>query len=196
MNEMSRRLKAVCVFCASSNAVAGEFKEVARELGRLLGERGLELIYGGAAIGLMGEVARGVHEKGGRVVGVLPHFFMKKGIRYDEADELVVTRDMRERKGIMDGRADAFIVLPGGVGTLEEAVEIFSLIQLKQTMKPLVFINTCNFYDGLFSLFRHMVEQKFARQETLEMYAVEPGPREALAFIEAFRPPEIHSKWL
>ena len=147
-------------------------------------------------IGLMGAVARGVHDKGGKVTGVLPKFFKKKEIEYGEADELIVTRDMRERKAIMYERSDAFIVLPGGVGTLEEAMEIFSLIQLKQTLKPLVFINTEGFYDGIVRHFEKLVELKFAKEETLKMYALVESPEEAMEFIENFRSPEVHSKWI
>jgi len=144
----------------------------------------------------MGAVARGVHEKEGKVTGVLPKFFKKVEIEYGEADELIVTRTMRERKAIMDERSDAFIVLPGGVGTLEEAMEIFSLIQLRQTLKPLVFINTEGFYDGIIRHFEKLVDLKFAKEETLKMYALVESPEEAMEFIENFRPPEVHSKWI
>jgi uncharacterized protein (TIGR00730 family) len=184
------------VFCASSNAVDAVYLDAATDLGRRMGEAGIDLVYGGASIGLMGAVARGVHEKGGRVTGVLPKFFKKKEIEYGEADELIVTSTMRERKAVMDERSDAFIVLPGGVGTLEEAMEIFSLIQLKQTAKPLVFINTDSFYDGIIRHFEKLVDLKFAKEETLSMYALVASPEEAIEYIENFRPPEVHSKWI
>ena len=121
---------------------------------------------------------------------------MVKDIRYDEADELIVTEDMRERKAEMDRRSDAFIVLPGGIGTLEEAMEILSMKQLRLTAKPLVFINTMNYYDGLISLFEEMVDLKFAKRETLDLFAVKPGVEEALDYLMGYRPPSIHSKWL
>ena len=191
-----KHICALCVFCASSNAVDAVYLDAARDLGRRMGEAGIDLIYGGASIGLMGAVARGVHEKGGKVTGVLPEFFKKKEIEYSEADELIVTRDMRERKAVMDVRSDAFIVLPGGVGTLEEAMEIFSLVQLKLTVKPLVFINTEGFYDGIIRHFEQLVELKFAKEETLKMYALVNTPEEAMEFIENFKPPEVHSKWI
>ncbi|NIQ01331.1 MAG: TIGR00730 family Rossman fold protein [Nitrospinaceae bacterium] len=191
-----RHVQSLCVFCASSNAVDAVYLEAAADLGRRMGEAGIHLVYGGASIGLMGAVARGVHQRGGTVTGVLPQFFQKKEIEYSEADELIVTRDMRERKAVMDERSDAFVVLPGGVGTLEEAMEIFSLVQLKQTSKPLVFINTAGFYDGLIRHFEQLVELKFAKAETLKMYAMVPSPEEAIRFIEDFKPPELHSKWI
>ncbi len=191
-----KHIRSICVFCASSNAVGEVYLNAATDLGRRMGQAGIDLVYGGASIGLMGAVARGVHEKGGNVTGVLPKFFKKKDIEYGEADELIVTCDMRERKGIMDERSDAFIVLPGGVGTLEEAMEIFSLIQLKQTLKPLVFINTEGFYDGIVRHFEQLVKLKFAKEETLKMYALVDSPEEAIEYIENFRPPEVHSKWI
>ena len=191
-----KHIRAMCVFCASSNAVDAVYLEAATDLGRRMGQLGIDLVYGGASIGLMGALARGVHEKGGKVTGVLPKFFKKVEIEYGEADELIVTRDMRERKAIMDERSDAFIVLPGGVGTLEEAMEIFSLIQLKQTLKPLVFVNTEGFYDGIIRHFEQLVQLKFAKKETLKMYALVKSPQEAIDFIENFRPPEVHSKWI
>lgn len=190
------RIRSICVYCASSRAVSPVFLETATELGRAMGRGGINLVYGGASIGLMGAVARGVHQEGGRVVGVLPRFFMVKDIRYDEADELIVTEDMRERKAEMDRRSDAFIVLPGGIGTLEEAMEILSMKQLRLTAKPLVFINTMNYYDGLISLFEEMVDLKFAKRETLDLFAVKPGVEEALDYLLGYRPPSIHSKWL
>jgi cytokinin riboside 5'-monophosphate phosphoribohydrolase len=191
-----KHIRSICVFCASSNAVGGVYLDAATDLGRRMGQAGIDLVYGGASIGLMGAVARGVHDKGGKVTGVLPKFFKKKDIEYGEADELIVTRDMRERKAIMDERSDAFIVLPGGVGTLEEAMEIFSLVQLKQTAKPLVFVNTEGFYDGIVRHFEKLVELKFAKEETLKMYSLVESPKEAMEFIENFRPPEVHSKWI
>lgn len=178
-------IQSVCVYCASSQAVSDNYKKVARELGQLIGDSGYELIYGGASIGLMGEVARGVHERGGRVVGVLPRFFLNKDITYEAADELIVTQDMRERKSIMDGRADAFIVLPGGVGTLEEAMEILSQIQLKQTAKPLVFINTEGFYHQLERFFHHLVDLDFAKQEMLQLFGMEDNPVAAVEYIRS-----------
>jgi len=191
-----KHIRAMCVFCASSNAVDPVYLEAATDLGRRMGQSGIDLVYGGASIGLMGALARGVHEKGGKVTGVLPKFFKTVEIEYGEADELIVTRDMRERKAIMDERSDAFIVLPGGVGTLEEAMEIFTLVQLKQTVKPLVFVNTEGFYDGIIRHFEQLVTLKFAKQETLEMYAMVNTPEEAMAFIENFRPPEVPGKWI
>ncbi len=189
-------IRSVCVFCASSNSVDTSFLTMAFDLGQRLAKNGIQLIYGGASIGLMGEVAKGVHEEGGRVTGVLPEFFKVKEIEYSEADELIVTRDMRERKAVMDSRSDAFIVLPGGIGTLEEAFEIISMIQLRLTEKPLVFINTNRFYDSLMAHFHSMVDLKFAKEETLQMFTMCQTPKEAIEYLKNYRQTHFHKKWL
>ena len=191
-------MKSICVFCASSNAVDKVYHQVATDLGQRIGLLGLDLIFGGGGIGLMGDVARGVHDKGGRVVGVIPEFFLnnEQPIEYAKADELIVTKDMRSRKAIMDERSDAFIVLPGGIGTLEEATEIISMKQLGLTEKPIVFINTNKFYDAFILNLNRMIELKFAKQSTLDLINVLPDPLSALEFMTAYQPQKSNSKWL
>jgi uncharacterized protein (TIGR00730 family) len=191
-------MKSICVFCASSNAVDKVYHQVATDLGQRIGLLGLDLIFGGGGIGLMGDVARGVHDKGGRVVGVIPEFFLnnEQPIEYAKADELIVTKDMRSRKAIMDERSDAFIVLPGGIGTLEEATEIISMKQLGLTEKPIVFINTNKFYDAFILNLNRMIELKFAKQSTLDLISVLPDPLSALEFMTAYQPQKTNSKWL
>jgi cytokinin riboside 5'-monophosphate phosphoribohydrolase len=183
------KIRAICVFCASSESVDELFKTTALELGRELGRRGIDLVYGGASIGLMGCLARGVHEEKGKVIGVLPKFFKNKDIEYSEADELIVTSDMRERKAIMDQRSDAFIVLPGGIGTLEEAMEVLSMRQLCLSNKPLVFINTQGFYEGLRAIFEEMVDLKFVKPNIMDMYKMVPDRQSALDYLLNFIPP-------
>ena len=119
-------IKSICVFCSSSNSIDDVYFETATDLGHRIGQLGLGLVYGGASIGLMGAIARATHEKGGRVLGVIPEFFRDKdkNFEYSKADELIIVETMRIRKAIMDERADAFIALPGGIGTLEEVIEI------------------------------------------------------------------------
>ena len=171
------------MFCGSSQSVDDRYKKVATELGQEIGKRGIDLIYGGASIGLMGCVAHGVHEEKGKVIGIIPKFFNIKDIVYHDADELLVTQDMRERKAKMDERSDAFIVLPGGVGTLEEAIEILSMRQLKLTEKPLVFINTAGFFDKLNETISSMIEKNFAKENIRTLFAMTPDPQTALEYI-------------
>jgi hypothetical protein len=177
------------VFCSSSNSIDDVYFETAIDLGHRIGQLGLGLVYGGASIGLMGAIARATHEKGGRVLGVIPEFFRDKdkNFEYSKADELIIVETMRIRKAVMDERADAFIALPGGIGTLEEVIEILSMKQLGLTEKPLVFVNTNNFYDGLISNLQNMVDLKFAKSSTLELFAVCPDPLSALEFIFSYQ---------
>ena len=184
----SAMIQSVCVFCASSQSVPESFKEVAYDLGQRLAHERIELVYGGASIGLMGCVARGAHAGAGRIIGILPYFFMGKGIDYQQTDEMIVTKDIRERKAIMDSRSDAFIALPGGVGTLEETIEILSLIQLKQTTKPLILINTHDFYRELIDWFEKMIRLKFAKPDTLGLFYLAKDPSDAIQFLKDFRP--------
>lgn len=191
-----KSIRSICVYCASSDSVEELYREAAFALGKRMGGLGIDLVYGGASIGLMGCVARGVHASGGRVVGVLPKFMKVKEIEYDEADELIVTRDMRERKAVMDGRSDAFIALPGGIGTLEEFMEILSMKQLKLTAKPLVLLNTNDYYGGIVAHLREMISKKFAKPTILEMFFVAPDPESALGYILDYKPSDGDSKWL
>ena len=183
-------IKSICVFCSSSNSIDDVYFKTATDLGHRIGQLGLGLVYGGASIGLMGAIARATHEKGGRVLGVIPEFFRDKdkNFEYSKADELIIVETMRIRKAVMDERADAFIALPGGIGTLEEVIEILSMKQLGLTEKPLVFVNTNNFYDGLISNLQNMVDLKFAKSSTLELFAVCPDPLSALEFIFSYQP--------
>ena len=183
-------IKSICVFCSSSNSIDDVYFKTATDLGHRIGQLGLGLVYGGASIGLMGAIARATHEKGGRVLGVIPEFFRDKdkNFEYSKADELIIVETMRIRKAVMDERADAFIALPGGIGTLEEVIEILSMKQLGLTEKPLVFVNTNNFYDGLISSLQNMVDLKFAKSSTLELFAVCPDPLSALEFIFSYQP--------
>lgn len=191
-----KSIKSICVFCGSSSAVDPGYLSAAFELGRCIGREGIDLVYGGASIGLMGEVARGVHQENGKVVGVLPKFFKKNEIVYDDADELIVTRDMRERKAVMEERSDAFIALPGGIGTLEEAVEILSMIQLQLTQKSLVFVNTRNFYGALLQHFQNLVAWEFAKAETLNLFTMVDTPQEAVAAITKVHPSQQDNQGL
>jgi uncharacterized protein (TIGR00730 family) len=191
-------MKSICVFCSSSDFIDEVYFKTAIDLGCQIGDLNLDLVYGGGGIGLMGAVARSVHKNGGRVVGVFPEFLREKdeGFEYIEADELIIAETMRIRKAIMDERADAFIVLPGGIGTLEEAIEIMSMKQLGLTDKPLAFINTNNFYDSLFSSFQMMVGLKFAKSSILDLFAVCSNPSSALEFTLSYKSKKKDNKYL
>ncbi len=184
----------VCVFCGSSDRVARAYFDAAADLGRRIAGRGWGLVFGGGTIGLMGAVARGAHEGGGRVAAIIPERLNRPGIVYETADEIIETSTMRERKAEMDRRADAFIALPGGFGTLEEVLEVITLKQLKYHERPVVLLNTGGFYDSLVALFHQQVREAFVRTEHQQLYAVAATPEEALACIETYAPPAMPDK--
>lgn len=178
-------IRSICVFCSSSSSAESVYMESALELGRGIGKLGVTLVYGGASIGLMGQAALGVHEEGGRVIGVLPEFFRKKEIEYLDADELIVTPDMRSRKAIMEENADAFIALPGGIGTLEEVTEIFSMIQLNLMSKPLILVNINGFFDSLTNMLNEMVNHRFLKREFMDALVIVSTPQNALDYLSS-----------
>jgi cytokinin riboside 5'-monophosphate phosphoribohydrolase len=188
-------LKSLCVFCSSSDAVHQVHFEVAKELGLEFCKRKITLIYGGATIGLMGTVARAVKENGGKVIGVIPESLSTKEVAYHAADELIITKDLRERKAIMDERADGFIALPGGFGTLEETIEVLTLKQLQLHTKPIIFLNTLGFYDPLINLFEHIYQEKFAKPESRDLYYIAPDVKSIFTYLDNYKTKPIQSKW-
>jgi uncharacterized protein (TIGR00730 family) len=169
--------------------------ELAEAFGALLARRGMGLVYGGGRVGLMGALARAVHAHGGKVVGVIPDFLRAREVAYEEADELIVTRDLRERKAIMESRSDAFVALPGGLGTLEEVLEILTLKQLSTHSKPVVFVNARGFFDPLLALFEQLYREQFTKPEYRSHYHVAAAAHEALDHIERYEPPAPVDKW-
>lgn len=159
----------VCVYCASSEAVSEEHRAVARELGVAIARRGWGLMYGGGNIGLMGEVARATLAEGGHVTGVIPHLLADREVALEEVSRLVRTDTMRERKALMDEGSDAFIVLPGGIGTLEELVEILTLKQLGYHGRVVVLLDPTGYWDPLLELLHRMVEHRLAEPELLTL---------------------------
>ncbi len=187
--------KAICVFSSSSDAVAPGFFALADELGGEMARRGHLLVYGGTNVGLMGAVARAAQQAGGRVIGVIPKFIAARGIANHQATELIITNDMRQRKATMEARADAFLALPGGFGTLEEVLEVITLKQLKQHSKPVIFLNPDGYYDPLSTLFEHMYENRFAKPSYRGMYQFAADVRSALDYMESYQPPVLPAKW-
>jgi uncharacterized protein (TIGR00730 family) len=185
----------ICVFSSSSDAIDREFFGAALELGMEIALRNGTLVFGGTTVGLMGAVARATQKHGGHVIGVIPDFMRSKGISFASADELIVTRDMRERKATMESRSDAFIALPGGFGTLEEMIEIITLKQLRQHAKPIVFLDLNNFYRPLQRLFEHMITQHFAKEAMRQIYHFANDVPAAFKYLDEYVPPKIDEKW-
>ena len=155
------KINAVCVYCGSSPGTEPAFAEAAKKLGKILAENSVRLIYGGGSVGLMGALAESVREHGGEVTGIIPEFLTRKERPKLLSQELIVTRDMHERKRVMFERADAFVALPGGVGTLEELVEQLTWAQLGRHKKPILVANISNYWNPLLTLIEHMRAVKF-----------------------------------
>ena len=176
-------IKTVCVFSSSSSAVNSAYKDTAIDLGKRLGQEGFDLIFGGADVGLMGVVARTAQNHGARVTGVIPGTMVEKGIAYKEADELIVSNNLRDRKEIIESKSDAFVALPGGFGTLEEIIEIITLKQLQFHNKPIAFVNTNCYYDNLMAQFETGYQENFAKKEYKELYYVSESAESAMDYI-------------
>lgn len=181
---MSSGRKWVCVFCASAAGASPVYLRAARELGERVALRGYGLLYGGATVGAMGAVADGALNAGGEVVGVIPDVIKEREIEHRGLTELHVVRTMHERKALLASRADAFVALPGGYGTLDEFIEIVTWAQLKIHAKPCVLVNVGGFYDGLLSFLDHIVAEGFIQAENLGLVQVARDPDEALAIVE------------
>jgi uncharacterized protein (TIGR00730 family) len=156
-------IKSICVYCASGPGNNPAFAEAAKRFGRILAENGIRLIYGGGAVGLMGTLADAVLDHGGAVTGVIPDFLMNREHMLGRVQERIITRDMHERKRVMFERADAFVALPGGIGTLEELVEQLTWAQLGRHKKPILILNSERFWDPLCALLDHMEKLAFIR---------------------------------
>jgi len=156
-------LKTICVYCGSGPGKNPNFVATARQFGTILANNGIELIYGGGSIGLMGELAKSVLKHGGKVTGVIPEFLTAREHVLEQAQDVIVTKDMHERKRIMFERSDAFVALPGGVGTLEELVEQLTWSQLGRHKKPILVVNVDSFWDPLCALLDHMQALEFIR---------------------------------
>ena len=169
MPSKSRRLDSVCVYCASSNAADPAFLAAASELGTTIAREGLRLVYGGGGVGLMGACARAAHEAGGRVLGVIPHFLTSHERPLKQVETVIVS-SMHERKLMMFEAADAFAILPGAIGTLEEVIELLSWRRLGLHAKPIVFLDIHGFWQPLFALFDHILDQNLIPPEFRETW--------------------------
>ncbi len=163
--------RSVCLFCGSSDAAHADYIEAATAFGQSAAQAGWRLVYGGGGVGLMGAAARGAHQAGGRVVGIMPAFLRSRERLFDDVETIVVT-SMHERKQLMYDQSDAFVVAPGGVGTLEEVVELLSWKRLDLHTKPVIFLNLHNFWDSFFAMMRHSVEEGMTPASFLDAWIV------------------------
>lgn len=169
MSVAKTEIKSVCVYCGSSFGSDPAYRQAALDLGQVLAGADLRLVYGGGGVGLMGETARAVHDAGGKVLGIMPQFLRSRELLYDDVETRVVT-NMHERKMMMFEEADAFVVLPGGVGTLEEVIELMSWRRLDLHKKPIIFLNINGFWEPLFTLIEHTLKSQFTPASFLNTY--------------------------
>jgi uncharacterized protein (TIGR00730 family) len=176
--------KWVCVFCASAEGESREYMEQARVMGQAIAGRGHGLVYGGATVGTMGAVADATLQAGGEVVGVIPGMLMERELGHARLTELHVVGTMHERKALMASRADAFVALPGGFGTLDEFIEILTWAQLRIHQKPCVLVNVLGYYDGLLTFLDTAVERRFLKPANRMLIRVARDVNEALDMVE------------
>lgn len=176
--------KWICVFCASAEGVSPEYMDQARAMGRSIAGRGHGLVYGGATVGTMGAMANAALDAGGEVVGVIPDVLMDRELGHARLAELHIVRTMHERKAMMANRADAFVALPGGYGTLDEFIEILTWAQLRIHSKPCVLVNVQGYYDGLLVFLKTAVSCGFLKQSNFELIQVAGSADEALDLVE------------
>ncbi len=174
----------ICIYGASSNDIDNKYMEAVEKLGREMAVRNHSLVFGGGAQGLMGAAVKGLSEAEGFSLGVAPIFFDKPGILYDKCSEFIFTKTMRERKQIMEDRSDAFVMVPGGIGTFEEFFEILTLRQLGQHNKPIAIYNVCGYYDDLIVMMKRTANEGFMKPQSMSLYGIFDQPEALLNYIE------------
>jgi len=185
----------LCVFCGSSSGRDPVYMETARLLGETLARNGIELVYGGASVGLMGAVANAVLAEGGRVTGVMPQALVDKEIAHTGLSDLRVVGSMHERKALMAELSDGFIALPGGLGTFEELFEVWTWAQLGYHKKPCALLNVAGFYDRLADFLDNVVERGFVKPVHRAMLIVKDEPSALVDAIRSYKPPKVE-KWI
>ena len=173
----------ICIYGASSRKLAKEYYDAAEALGALMAKQGHTLVFGGGQEGIMGAVARGAYAHGGSIIGIAPRFFDEPGVLFAECTEFIYTDTMRERKALMEEHSEAFIVLPGGIGTYEEFFEMLTLKQLGRHNKPMVMLNTRNYYGPMSAMLQNTVDEGFMSADCMKLFGVCNTPEEALDYV-------------
>jgi uncharacterized protein (TIGR00730 family) len=188
-------LSSICVFCGSNAGTDPAYLEAAEAVGRALAQRGVRVVYGGGKVGMMGAVADAARGAGGEVVGVIPQAIFDLEIGHTGLDDLRVVGSMHERKALMAELSDAFIALPGGIGTLEELFEVYTWAQLGIHAKPLGLLDVVGYYQPLVAFLDHAVQERFLRPETRTLLAVSDDLDDLIAAFETWEPVSLH-KWI
>lgn len=183
----------ICVYGAASSEIDKNFVKTGEELGREMAEHGHSLVFGGGRNGMMGAVARGIAEKGGKILGIQPAFFQENNAEISFADctEFIHTETMRERKRLLDESSDAFIVSPGGIGTFDEFFEILTLKQLGRHNKAIAIFNIDGYFDNMIKMMEYSIKKKFITTDCVDLYKVTNTVEETLEYIENYDPTDI-----
>ena len=177
----------ICLYGASSTELEESFITATENLGEAMGKKGHTMIYGGGANGLMGAAARGIRKGGGKVIGVAPSFFQVDGVLFEDCAEFIYTETMRERKQIMEQRAEAFVMVPGGIGTFDEFFEIITLKQLGQHNKPVAIFNINGYYDSLVAMLDNAVKYKFMTESSRDLAPVFEDTESLIKYLEEYK---------
>ncbi len=188
-------MKNLCVYCGSSSGRIADYALVARQLARAMVSKGIGLVYGGASVGIMGEIANAVLEEGGDVIGIIPKGLFRKEVAHTGITELREVDSMHERKSLMADLSDGFIALPGGFGTIEEIFEIITWSQLGMHRKPCGLLSVCHYYDKLIGFLDHAVTEQFIKSTHRSTILVDECPDALLEKFEVYKAPET-AKWI
>lgn len=194
-NKLMSKLKSVCVFCGSSMGLKPTYQLAAQAMGKVLAQQGIELVYGGGNVGLMGEIADAVLAAGGKVTGVMPEALVAKEIAHTGLTKLHIVGSMHERKALMSDLSDAFVALPGGYGTLDEFCEMLTWTQLGLQQKPCGLLNVDGYYDNLIAMFDRAVSEQFLRKENRQLVLEERDPVRLLDLLANYHPVVV-PKWI
>lgn len=186
----------VCVFCGSSPGARPAYTEATEELARLLAAEGIGVVYGGGGVGLMGKLADAVLAHGGEITGVIPRALVDREIEHRQVEDMRVVGSMHERKALMAELAHAFVALPGGIGTLEELVEVFTWSQLGLHRKPCGLLDVEGYYQRLADFLDHAVQERFLLEQHRATLMVESDPGVLLERLSAYRPDAVEPKWI
>ncbi len=190
------QIKSIGVFCGSSVGSDPVYSQKAKELGIIMAEQGIDLIFGGGKVGLMGIIADTTMEHGGNAIGVMPTSLIEKEVGHDKLTKMHITENMSDRKNLIADMSDAFIAMPGGFGTLDEVMEVLTYFQLGFSNKPVAFLNVDGFYDSVITLFDNIMDKKFMKPEHRNNVIFEADPEELVKKIKNFDPEIVDSKWI
>ena len=188
------RIRSVCVYCGSSNRAPREHRDAAIDLGRRLAEAGIELVYGGGHVGLMGAMAEAALEAGGRVTGIIPRDLIRREVGYGKVNRLIVTASMHARKMSMFRHSDAFVILPGGPGTLDEFFEVLTWRQLRFHDKPILLVESKGYWRPLLDLIDWIIDHRYARPGFRRLFRVVPDVSKVVRALRAARRPRVKAR--